>query len=67
MYLAAILIEYGKGKSTASPSQTVFHNVCSGHAVLFLYFHDVDRGERHRATTSIRASQKKVYSTLLCL
>ena len=40
--LVAVLIEYDKkGKSTAYSSQTVFHNVCSEHAVLFLCLSDL--------------------------
>ena len=35
MQPVALVTESCKGKSTAYPSQTVFHNVCSEHAVLF--------------------------------
>ena len=47
----AILTKYCKGKSTVSPSQTVFHNVCSGHTVLFLCLYDADSKKCHEATT----------------
>ena len=40
-----------KGKSTVYPSQTVFHNVCSGHTVLFLCLCDLGSKERHKAAT----------------
>ena len=46
-----------KGKSTAYPSQTVFHNVCSGHAVLFLGLCDLGNKERHKASTRNCAPQ----------
>ena len=49
------------------PSQTVFHNVCSGHAVLFLCFHDVDRMECHKTAARNYPLQEKINSTLLCL
>ena len=45
----------GKGKSTAYPSQTVFHNVCSGHTVLFLYVCDLGSKERHKTFYDKRA------------
>ena len=50
--LVAVLIEYDKkGKSTAYSSQTVFHNVCSEHAVLFLcLYHFVSKGATKAAT-----------------
>ena len=50
--LVAVLIEYDKkGKSTAYSSQTVFHNVCSEHAVLFLYLcYLVSKGAPKAAT-----------------
>ena len=47
----AFLTRYDKGKSTVYPSQTVFHNVCSGHTVLFLCLCDLVSKERHKATT----------------
>ena len=50
--LVAVLIEYDKkGKSTTYSSQTVFHNVCSEHAVLFLcLYHFVSKGATKAAT-----------------
>ena len=52
MQPVAVLIEYDKkGKSTAYSSQTVFHNVCSEHAVLFLcLYHFVSKGATKAAT-----------------
>ena len=52
-----------KRKSTVYSSQTVFHNVCSEHTVLFLSLCNVDSKEHHRATTYNRDSTGGDYCT----
>ena len=49
-----------KGKSTVYPSQTAFHDVCSGHTVLFLCLYDLGKKERHKATTRNGVPQGEV-------
>ena len=48
-----------KRKSTVYSSQTVFHNVCSEHTVLFLCLYNLGRKVRHEATTQNCDSTKK--------
>ena len=59
-----------KGKSTVYPSQTVFHNVCLGHTVLFSGLCDLGRKERHKATTRNGVPQGEVvldYVVIFCV
>ena len=40
-----------KGNEQHIPSQTVFHNVCSGTCCSFLHFYNLDSKGSHKATT----------------